>query len=254
MTVNVKDRLFVALDVDDIKNAELIMNKMQGVVTQYKLGTQLLTAAGPSAVMHVRRRGFGVFYDAKFHDIPNTVASAVTNACRIGATIVNVHASGGKEMMKAAAKAAAEVAKKMRQPRTLVLGVTILTSMNQKTLEEELFIKRKIQTQVVHLAKLAMASGLDGVVASPHEIVAIRKACGPDFVILTPGIRPAGSEAGDQKRIMTPRQAIAAGADYIVIGRPILQAPDPLRVVRAVYEEMEEAVKTYESARRSHTV
>lgn len=242
MEINVKDRLFVALDVDDIKNAEHIMNKMQGVVTQYKLGSQLLTVAGPSAVMHVRRRGFGVFYDAKFHDIPNTVAGAVANACRMGVTIVNVHTTGGKEMMKAAAQAADEVAKKMRQPKTMVLGVTILTSMNQKTLEEDLFVKRKIQTHVVHLAKLAKAAGLDGVVASPQEIKAIRKACGPDFKILTPGIRPKGSQKNDQKRIMTPGEALAAGADYIVVGRPILQAADPLSVVRSIYDEMKEAL------------
>lgn len=244
---NLKDRLIVALDVDDIKNAEHLMNKMQGVVSHYKLGAQLLTSAGPDAVMHVRRRGFGVFYDAKFHDIPNTVAGAVGNACRIGATIVNVHATGGKMMMRAAAEAAQEVAKKMRQPKTLVLGVTILTSMTQKIVEEELFIKRKIQTHVVHLAKLAKAAGLDGVVASPKEITAIRKACGPAFIILTPGIRPKGSELGDQKRTMTPGEALAAGADYIVVGRPILQAPDPLRVVRSIYSEMEEAV-----AHRAH--
>lgn len=241
--IPLKDRLFVALDVDDIRAADILMNKMQGVVSQYKLGAQLLSAAGPEAVMHVRRRGFGVFYDAKFHDIPNTVASAVTSACRIGATIVNVHTTGGKAMMAAAAKASRDVAKKLRQPRSKVLGVTILTSIHQQVLEEELCLKRKIQTHVVHLAKLAQAAGLDGVVASPQEIKAIRKACGPDFIILTPGIRPTGSAKGDQKRIMTPKQAIAAGADYIVVGRPIYQATNPLQVVRSIYREMEEALK-----------
>jgi orotidine-5'-phosphate decarboxylase len=236
-----KDRLFVALDVDDLKTADFLMNRMQGVVSQYKLGAQLLTAGGPEAVMHVRRRGFGVFYDAKFHDIPNTVEAAVACACRIGATIVNVHASGGKEMMMAAARAAQDVSKKLRQPKAIVLGVTVLTSLNQRALDEELGIRRKVQTHVVKLARLAKESGLDGVVASPKEIAAIRNACGPDFVILTPGIRPEGSDKGDQKRTLTPRQAIEAGADYIVVGRPILQAADPLTVVRAILQEIEEA-------------
>jgi orotidine-5'-phosphate decarboxylase len=238
-----KERLFVALDVDDLRTADVLMNKMQGVVTQYKLGTQLLSAAGPEAVMHVRRRGFGVFYDAKFHDIPNTVAAAVTAACRLGATMVNVHTTGGKEMMAAAAAAALEVSKKLRQPKAIVLGVTVLTSINQRILEEELWVRRKIQTQVVHLAKMAKQAGLDGVVASPREITAIRKACGPEFIILTPGIRPSGAALNDQKRTMTPGQAIAAGADYIVVGRPIYQAQDPLQVVRSIYREIEEAGK-----------
>jgi orotidine-5'-phosphate decarboxylase len=236
-----QDRLFVALDVDDIKSAEFLMNRMQGLVHQYKLGSQLLTAAGPEAVMHVRRRGFGVFVDMKYHDIPNTVGAAVSAACRIGATIVNVHAGGGLEMMQAAAQAAAEVAKKLRQPRPKVLGVTVLTSLNQRMLEEELGIRRKIAAHVVKLARLAQSAGLDGVVASPREIAPIRKACGKDFIILTPGIRPAGADAGDQKRFMTPRQAIEAGADYIVVGRTITQAADPVTMVRAIYHEMREA-------------
>ncbi|MCK5218459.1 orotidine-5'-phosphate decarboxylase [bacterium] len=236
-----KDRLFIALDVDDLKSADILMNRLQGLVSQYKLGAQLLTMAGPEAVMHIRRRGMGVFYDAKFHDIPNTVAAAVSAACRIGATIVNVHTGGGKEMMTAAAKAAAEVAKKLRQPKALVLGVTVLTSLNQQSLENELGVHRKIQTHVVSLAKLAKESGLDGVVASPHEISAIRKACGQKFIILTPGIRPVGSKKEDQKRTMTPGQAIAAGADYIVVGRPILMAVDPGAVVRSICQEIAEA-------------
>jgi len=241
--VEIKDRVIVALDVEDMKSADSLMGKLQGLVTQYKIGSQLLTAAGPEAVMQVRRRGFGVFYDAKFHDIPNTVAAAVTAACRIGATIVNVHTSGGQEMMRAAAKAAEEVAKKLRQPKTIVLGVTILTSLNQTVLEEELGIRRKITSQVVRLAKLAQQSGLDGVVASAHEIEDIRKACGPDFIILSPGIRPSGTEKGDQKRIMTPKAAFKAGADYIVVGRPVYQAKEPQEVVRKIFAEIAEVKK-----------
>jgi orotidine-5'-phosphate decarboxylase len=243
MTAKPKDRLFVALDVDDLKAADHLMSRMQGVVSQYKLGAQLLTAAGPEAVMHVRRRGFGVFYDAKFHDIPRTVGAAVAAACRIGATIVNVHAGGGKDMMAAAAQAAVEVAHKLRQPKTMVLGVTVLTSLTQAQLTRELGVRLRLQSQVVQLARLAKAAGLDGVVASPQEITAVRRACGPDFVILTPGIRPAGASLNDQKRTMTPGQAMAAGADYLVVGRPVYEARDPLAVVRAIYQEMEEFIR-----------
>jgi len=201
--------------VEDLDSAEQLMDRMQGLVMHYKLGAQLLTAVGPGAIGRVRRRGFGVFYDAKFHDIPRTVETAVTAACRLGATIVNVHASGGKEMMAAAAQAADAVAKKMRQPKAHVLAVTVLTSINQQILQDEIGVRRQIEAQVVHLAKLAQEAGLDGVVASPQEIAAIRKACGPKFIILTPGIRPSGSEKGDQKRTLTPGEAIAAGAIMI---------------------------------------
>jgi orotidine-5'-phosphate decarboxylase len=235
-----KDHLIIALDVDDLHTADELMDRLQGVVAHYKLGSQLLTVAGPEAVAHVRRRGLGVFYDAKFHDIPNTVATAVANACRLGATLVDVHTTGGREMMSAAARAALEVSGKLRQPQTIVLGVTILTSITQRMLAEDLGVRRKLKTQVVHLAKLAQAAGLDGVVASPQEITKVRKACGRDFVILTPGIRPAGYDLNDQKRTLSPGQALAAGADYIVIGRPIYQAPDPLQVVRSIYQEIEE--------------
>lgn len=237
-----KDKLIVALDVEDLEAAERLMDQMQGLVPHYKLGAQLLTAAGPEAVRRVRRRGFGLFYDAKFHDIPRTVEAAVTAACRLGATIVNVHASGGREMMAAAATAADAVAKQMRQPKALVLGVTILTSLNQEMLEQELGVQRPVEAQVVHLAKLAQAAGLDGVVASPQEIGAVRQACGPEFVILTPGIRPSGSAKGDQKRTLTPGEAVAAGADFLVVGRPVVQAKDPAAVVREIQKEMEEAL------------
>lgn len=237
-----KARLFVALDVDDLKSADFIMNRLQGMVVNYKIGYQLLTSAGPEAVNHIQRRGYGVFYDAKFHDIPNTVAAAVTAACRLRVTLVNVHASGGREMMAAAAQAAEDVAKKLRQPKTMVLGVTALTSLNQKTLEEEVGVRRKVQTHVAKLARLAKDAGLDGVVASPREIAAIKKACGPKFIIMTPGIRPSGSSLGDQKRTMTPGEAIRAGAHYLVVGRPITQAPNPVEAARSVLQEMEEAL------------
>jgi orotidine-5'-phosphate decarboxylase len=156
---------------------------------------------------------------------------------------VNVHASGGKDMMQAAAAAADEVSKKLKQPRALVLAVTLLTSLNQKIVDEEIGLKRKLADQVVHLARLAQEAGLDGVVASPQEIKAIREACGPTFIVLTPGIRPGGTSLGDQKRTMTPGEAMAAGANYIVVGRPIYEAKDPAAMVRQIHQEMEEALK-----------
>jgi orotidine-5'-phosphate decarboxylase len=171
------------------------------------------------------------------------VGTAVAAACRQGATIVNVHASGGKDMMIAAAQAAEEVSKKLKQPRAKVLAVTVLTSLNQKMVDEEIGLKRKLGDQVVHLAKLAQEAGLDGVVASPREIKAVRAACGATFIILTPGIRPAGADLGDQKRTLTPGEAMAAGANYIVVGRPVVEAKDPAAVVRAIHEEMEAAVQ-----------
>jgi orotidine-5'-phosphate decarboxylase len=183
-----------------------------------------------------------VFYDAKFHDIPRTVGTAVAAACRLGATIVNVHAAGGKEMMAAAAQAAEEVSKKLKQPRAKILAVTVLTSLSQKMVDEEIGLKRKLADQVVHLAKLAQEAGLDGVVASPREIKAVRAACGPTFIILTPGIRPSGADLGDQKRTLTPGEAMAAGANYIVVGRPVVEAKDPAEVVRKIHTEMEAAL------------
>ncbi len=237
-----QNKLIVALDVKDLDEAERLMDRLQGQVRLYKLGAQLLTEAGPEAVQRVRRRGCGIFYDMKFHDIPRTVAAAVTAACRFGATMVNVHASGGREMMAAAAEAARALAEETEQPRTLILGVTVLTSLNAEILSGELGVARAVQEQVVALARLAQAAGLDGVVASPPEIAAVREACGPAFIILTPGIRPKGSEAGDQKRFLTPGEAVAAGADYLVVGRPVVQAKDPAATVRQILDEMEAAL------------
>lgn len=237
-----QNKLIIALDVHDLDEAERLMDRLQGMVRQYKLGAQLLTESGPEAVQRVRRRGCGIFYDMKFHDIPRTVATAVTAACRFGATLVNVHASGGREMMSAAAEAALQVAGETGQPRALVLGVTVLTSLNAEILGGELGVTRGVEEQVVSLARLAQSAGLDGVVASPHEIAAVRAACGPTFLILTPGIRPKGSEAGDQKRFLTPGEAVAAGADYLVVGRPVVCAKDPAATVREILDEMEAAL------------
>lgn len=219
--------ILVALDVESAARAVELADVLRGSVGGFKIGKQLFTAAGPDMVRELTRRGDRVFLDLKFHDIPNTVAGAVQSAVSTGAWMVNVHASGGSAMMKAAAEAARKTAEKLGQPRPLVIGVTVLTSMDDAALSE-IGVGRTMIEQVVHLAKLAQDSGLDGVVASPQEVPAIRKACGADFQIVTPGIRPADQQGkDDQARTLTPAEAIAAGSSYLVIGRPITAAPNP---------------------------
>ena len=219
--------ILVALDVDSAAKAIALADTLRGAVGGYKIGKQLFTAAGPAVVHELTSRGDRVFLDLKFHDIPNTVAGAVQSAVATGAWMVNVHASGGSAMMKAAAEAATTAAAALGRPRPLVIGVTVLTSMTDAALAE-VGVARPVLEQVVHLARLAKQSGLDGVVASPQETAAIRAACGPDFQIVTPGIRPADQQGkDDQARTLTPAEAMKAGSTYLVIGRPITGAPDP---------------------------
>jgi orotidine-5'-phosphate decarboxylase len=219
--------ILVALDVDSAAAAVELANLLRGSVGGFKIGKQLFTAAGPAMVRVLASRGDRVFLDLKFHDIPNTVAGAIQSAVSTGAWMVNVHCSGGSAMMKAAAEAATRAAAQASQPRPLVIGVTVLTSMTDQALKE-INVDTPMLDQVVHLARLAKSSGLDGVVASPQEVRAIRSACGADFQIVTPGIRPADQQGkDDQARTMTPAEAMAAGATYLVIGRPITAAPDP---------------------------
>jgi orotidine-5'-phosphate decarboxylase len=226
--------ILVALDVESAAKAIGLADALRGAVGGFKIGKQLFTAAGPSVVRELTSRGDRVFLDLKFHDIPNTVAGAVQSAVATGAWMVNVHASGGSAMMKAAADAARKTAEALSQPAPLVIGVTVLTSMNHEALNE-IGVTRPILDQVVHLAKLAQASGLDGVVASPQEVRAIRDACGPGFEIVTPGIRPADQQGkDDQARTLTPAEAIQAGATYLVIGRPITAAPDPRKAAEEI--------------------
>lgn len=227
-------RVIVALDVDSASRATALADTLRGHVAAVKVGKQLFTAEGPGIVRSLAERGDRVFLDLKFHDIPNTVAGAVRSAVDTGAWMVNVHASGGRAMMRAAADAATRGAEETGRTRPLVIAVTVLTSLDQAALQE-LGVQRRVLDQAVHLARLAQDTGLDGVVASPQETAAIRAACGPAFAIVTPGIRAATQVgADDQARTMTAAQAIAAGATYLVVGRPITGAADPRAAAEAM--------------------
>ena len=217
--------ILVALDVPEARDALAMADTLRGAVGGFKIGKQLFTSAGPEAVRALVERGDRVFLDLKYHDIPNTVAGAVHSAAALGVWMVNVHASGGPRMLEAARRAADDAARERKRP--LVIAVTVLTSLDESDLRS-IGIDRSPLDHAVMLARLAKACGLDGVVASPQETAVIRDACGPDFVIVTPGIR-SGAAAGsdDQRRTMTAADAIAAGSSYLVIGRPITGASDP---------------------------
>ncbi len=233
--------MIVALDVESPGRAEALLDRLQGVVGTYKIGSQLFTAVGPVAVEMVVKRGCSVFLDLKFHDIPNTVAGAVREAARLGVFMLNVHASGGSRMMSAAALAARHAAREFNVTRPLCLAVTVLTSLDRARLQRELNVPLSVEGHALHLAELAKVAGLDGSVCSPREIRAIRNTLGPEWVIVTPGVRPAGSGADDQERVATPEAAIRAGADYLVAGRPITGAPDPKAAAVDILEAMARA-------------
>ena len=233
------DQLLIALDVDSAAKALALADALRGVAGGFKVGSRLFTSEGPSIVRALVERGDRVFLDLKFHDIPNTVAGSVAAAASLGVWMVNVHASGGTRMMQAASDAAYETAARTGGTRSLVIAVTVLTSMTERTLAE-INVGRPVLDQVVALAGLAQAAGLDGVVASPQEIAAIRQQSGGAFAIVTPGIRGGAAAAGkdDQERTMGPAEAVAAGASYIVVGRPIIAAPDPRAAAEAIAAEL----------------
>jgi orotidine-5'-phosphate decarboxylase len=233
-----RNPLVVALDVDSPDQALSLVERLRGVAGMFKVGKQLFTAAGPDVVRKIIAMGERVFLDLKFHDIPNTVAMAGVEAARLGVSVFNVHAMGGSKMMQAVKKAVTETAEREKIARPLILGVTVLTSHTQDSLKE-VGIERELKDEVVSLARLCESSGLDGVVASPLEISPIRNAVkNSGFVILTPGVRPAGAPLDDQSRVMTPAEAIRAGANFLVIGRPITAADDPVVAARKIIEEM----------------
>jgi orotidine-5'-phosphate decarboxylase len=225
-----RDRLIVALDVADAAAARAMVDRLAGHVGMFKVGSQIFTAAGPDFVREVIARGEKVFLDLKFHDIPNTVAGAVSAAGQLGVSLVDVHALGGKDMLEAAVGALPAMGIRL-------IAITILTSHKEETLAS-IGVTGSVADSVRRLAVLAREAGADGVVASPHEVAPVREACGRDFLIVTPGIRPAGSARGDQARTATPAAAVASGADYIVVGRPILEAPDPAAAADAIVREL----------------
>jgi orotidine-5'-phosphate decarboxylase len=237
LTSEAAARLFVALDVETLAEAEALLDRLGELAPGVKIGNQLFTAAGPGAVERAHTRGARVFLDLKYHDIPNTVAGAVRQATRLGVFMLNVHASGGVAMMRAAAAAAAKAASDFAVARPIVLAVTVLTSLDRKALQDDLGVAATVESHVLRLAERAREAGLDGCVASPHEIGLLRRAMGASWTIVTPGIRPV-DRADDQARVATPAAAIRAGADYLVVGRPITAAADPAAALRAIVAEI----------------
>jgi orotidine-5'-phosphate decarboxylase len=233
------DKLLVALDVETGERAMQLVDALRGLAGGFKIGNRLFTSEGPALVRRIADSGSRVFLDLKYHDIPNTVAQAVEAAVQTGAWMINVHASGGAAMMQAAAQAAADTSARVGRPAPVLIGVTVLTSMDQQALRS-VGVERPVLDQVIALARLTQQAGLQGVVASAQETPAIRNACGPSFQIVTPGIRgaSAGSERNDQSRTMGPADAIKAGANFIVVGRPIIAAADPRGAAAAIVEEL----------------
>ena len=229
----IKDKVIIALDVNTLKEEEKLLDILSPYVQVFKVGMELFYSCGTKAIDLVKKYDKDVFLDLKFYDIPNTVYAASKAAVKFGAYMFNVHASGGLEMMKKAVEGAEEESEKLGISRPKILGVTVLTSIDSEALKKT-GINKSPEEQVLNLARLAKDAGLDGVVASPEEISAIRKAMGKDFLIVTPGVRPEGSDSGDQKRVATPKEAFQRGADYIVIGRPVTKAKDPLKVLGSI--------------------
>jgi orotidine-5'-phosphate decarboxylase len=229
-----KDKIILALDVSPQEARELV-ERLGSRVGWFKVGLELFTAAGPAIVEEIKKTGAKVFLDLKLHDIPNTIQRAARSACALGADMLTIHLCGGSEMCRAAIEGRA-------QSSTLLLGVTVLTSQNDQTLAE-VGIKANVAEQVLLLATLAKASGIAGLVASPLEIRPLRERFGSHFTIITPGVRPAGADRGDQKRVMTPAEALKAGSDYLVIGRSITATADPVAALNGIEAEMEDGIR-----------
>ncbi len=232
------ERIILALDVADFDDAMSIVKKFKDHIDIFKVGSELFTAVGPKIIEEINSMGKKVFLDLKYHDIPNTVSKTASVVSKLGVFMFNVHTLGGFEMMKQTAETLTTISLKNNIPRPRLLGVTILTSIDQKTLTDELGIGQRMKAQVKHLAGLALKAGLDGVVASPGDIEIIRSHCGKEFLIVTPGIRPPWASMDDQKRTMTPKEALNLGADYIVIGRAVLTQSDPVKALERIIGEI----------------
>jgi orotidine-5'-phosphate decarboxylase len=233
-----EDRLIFALDTDDVLKIKKLLKLLAHTLLWVKTGFQACSVLGSDCFGDLKKDGYNVFLDLKFHDIPNTVARDVGTMTKRGAHMINMHASGGFEMMRAARESAEHAAEEKGISKPTLLGVTILTSMDERGFQTHFDSQRQLTDQVVYLAKQAQAAGLDGVCASPLEIEPIRKACGDEFLIVTPGIRPTWASQDDQRRITTPAEAIQRGADYIVVGRPILEATDPFKAALNILNEI----------------
>jgi orotidine-5'-phosphate decarboxylase len=233
-------RIMVALDYSSADEAKTLLRGLEGIPCYMKVGMQLFYSAGPSFVFHLKELGYKVFLDLKMHDIPNTVKGGAESVTRLGVDMFNIHASGGKLMMEAALEGVdkGRTGLSVNTLRPLVIAVTQLTSTSQQMLNDEIGIQGTVEQSVLKYAQMAQAAGLDGVVASPHEVMQIKQHVGSSFITVTPGIRPAGSAVGDQSRVMTPKEAFNQGTDYIVIGRPITAAPDPRRALETILEEL----------------
>ena len=236
-TNNPKDKIIFALDVEHFGEAQHWVNLLKDRVGIFKVGKQLFTHAGPKVIDMIRKKGQKAFLDLKYHDIPNTVAKAGEEATKLEVAMFNLHALGGLSMMKKTVEASRVMAKGLGIPKPLILAVTILTSMDEETLKE-VGVQGPLLEEVGRLAFLSLKAGADGVVASPQEIGIIREQCGEKFLIVTPGIRHPSDKRDDQKRTMSPKEAIAAGANYLVIGRPIKEAKDPLEAVQKIIEDI----------------
>ncbi|MBI1993800.1 MAG: orotidine-5'-phosphate decarboxylase [Deltaproteobacteria bacterium] len=233
-----RERLILALDVDDLERAKKTVRLLAGAVGMFKVGKQLFTLAGPQAVKLIHEMGGEVFLDLKFHDIPTTVAKAAIEATRLGVKMFNVHASGSLEMMRLTVREIGRVCRQENLRKPIMLAVTVLTSLNKSDLKK-VGVDGEVEDQVIRLALLTKEAGMDGVVASPQEVAAIRAACGRRFIIVSPGVRPQKGKRNDQRRVMTAEEAIRAGADYLVVGRPVMEAKDPPAAVREILAEME---------------
>lgn len=236
--ISVIDKLILALDISEYDYALEIVDKFKDYVGIFKVGLELFSSCGPKIVEDINKKGKKVFLDLKFHDIPNTVSKAALAATRLGVHMFNVHASGGLEMMKKCRDSVVDLCLKENLKRPKILGVTVLTSLSRDVLRDELGIQYGLRTHVRHLSALALKAGLDGVVASAKDVEIIRNHCGKGFLIVTPGIRPSWTPPDDQKRTMTPKEAFREGADYIVMGRAILQQPDPIKALELISLEI----------------